>query len=444
MSFELLRQKAAVGSFRRSRNTISAAAKKAKRSRAKPRKRVDPVSYDGDNDGKITNPLTGADEIPWNRDTESPQEAIAKFFANRRGGATQGAKPTAAKPVATPNAPKDMPEWPRSDAGELVKVKDLDDATLSDMIDYWSDANSSLKSDAVKKLLGSMRRERTKRQTAADKRRQSAKDRKESYQQRFPDSWRGPRSESIHFDGASAEDRFRSEYISADIIDASNTYGEDAEGFDIVGEYRSDWDERYYFEQMPLFNTIEDAMQYLEDLEAKLYDGDDPNDPDFVEPVVNSVTGGESVVDSAPTPNVEGSVILNDAYDLFTQKWLDRRFNDNIEDNIREADWRMDELRQMMESLQEMYAGFYPDFESAYYMSANEYANWAVRSGYAENLTEGRQIHREIMEAWDEMYEEQEIITDMIDVIRSDKEQFVNQWNDRHNAGNPLFPSSYQ
>lgn len=439
-----MQEKAAVGSFRRSRNTIAAAAKKAKTSRAKPRKRVDPVSYDGDNDGKITNPLTGADEIPWNREAESPQEAIAKFFANRRTGA-QPKKPEP-KQTATqvPGAPKQMPAWPRTEGGELAKIKDLDDATLSNMIDFWSNNDSTKNNDAVKKLLGNMRRENTKRQAAAEKRRRDAKNQQEAFTPTYPDKWsgQGKEGQSLYAEGSTALDRFRSSYISADIVDGTDI-GEDG-GYAVVGEYRSDWDDGFYFDDGATFNSVEDAMSYLEQLETQLRDGDDPLDSEFAFPSTGAVTAGESVIDENPQPGIEGSAILNDAYDLFTQQWLDKRRNENIEDNIREADWRMDELRQMMESLQVMYAEFYPDFESAYYMSAGEYANWALRSGYVDSLSEGRQVHKEIMNAYDEMGEEQEIITDMIDTIRSDKEYFINQWNARHDGGNSLFPSSYQ
>jgi len=39
--------------------------------------------YDGDNDGFITNPLTGEDDIPWNKAKETAEEAIAKFFGGK-------------------------------------------------------------------------------------------------------------------------------------------------------------------------------------------------------------------------------------------------------------------------------------------------------------------------------------------------------------------------
>jgi len=47
------------------------------------RRVIDRPEYDGDNDGFITNPLTGRDEIPWNRATESAEEAIRKFFGGK-------------------------------------------------------------------------------------------------------------------------------------------------------------------------------------------------------------------------------------------------------------------------------------------------------------------------------------------------------------------------
>lgn len=47
------------------------------------RRVMDRPEYDGDNDGFITNPLTGRDEIPWNRATETAEEAIRKFFGGK-------------------------------------------------------------------------------------------------------------------------------------------------------------------------------------------------------------------------------------------------------------------------------------------------------------------------------------------------------------------------
>lgn len=63
--------------------------------------------YDGDNDGFITNPLTGQDDIPWNKATETAEEAIAKFFGGkvpeRRQTIGETAKP---KPDTMPAAPE--------------------------------------------------------------------------------------------------------------------------------------------------------------------------------------------------------------------------------------------------------------------------------------------------------------------------------------------------
>ena len=63
---------------------------------------MDRPSYDGDGDGFITNPVTGRDEIPWNKDRESPEEAIRRFFA----GGGRGLRPSK-QPKATPLSDKD-------------------------------------------------------------------------------------------------------------------------------------------------------------------------------------------------------------------------------------------------------------------------------------------------------------------------------------------------
>lgn len=46
------------------------------------RRMFERVAYDGDNDGFITNPFTGKDEIPWNKGKETREEAIDRFFRN--------------------------------------------------------------------------------------------------------------------------------------------------------------------------------------------------------------------------------------------------------------------------------------------------------------------------------------------------------------------------
>ena len=53
------------------------------------RRMFEEVAFDGDNDGFITNPFTGKDEIPWNKAEETREEAIERFFRdpkNRAGG----------------------------------------------------------------------------------------------------------------------------------------------------------------------------------------------------------------------------------------------------------------------------------------------------------------------------------------------------------------------
>lgn len=47
------------------------------------RRRIEKPKFDGDNDNMITNPLTGVDEIPWQKDRETPDEAIKRFFGGR-------------------------------------------------------------------------------------------------------------------------------------------------------------------------------------------------------------------------------------------------------------------------------------------------------------------------------------------------------------------------
>ena len=47
------------------------------------RRRLEKPKFDGDNDNFITNPLTGVDDIPWQKDRETPDEAIKRFFGGR-------------------------------------------------------------------------------------------------------------------------------------------------------------------------------------------------------------------------------------------------------------------------------------------------------------------------------------------------------------------------
>jgi HK97 family phage prohead protease len=106
----------------------------------------DKPAYDGDNDGFITNPLTGRDEIPWNKDTESPEEAINKFF--RRGGATRKrgltGKPIEARPKQRQQAkPKAKPLSDKERGVEALAG--FDKIKLGDTLpDNWDDPTKKL------------------------------------------------------------------------------------------------------------------------------------------------------------------------------------------------------------------------------------------------------------------------------------------------------------
>lgn len=112
--------------FRRGRRAISGGGGGG-RGLGRVRRMGDKPSYDGDNDGFITNPLTGRDEIPWSKDRETPEEAISRFFSGKKpqSGLGQAIGQMADKPSKRPQKLREVIARKPPRTERLSPVSDL-------------------------------------------------------------------------------------------------------------------------------------------------------------------------------------------------------------------------------------------------------------------------------------------------------------------------------
>jgi hypothetical protein len=122
---------------------------------------------------------------------------------------------------------------------------------------------------------------------------------------------------------------------------------------------------------------------------------------------------------------------LDDARELFAQKWLDRRRTDNLAENIDWAEDRITELEAMLDRLNDEYLNNFPGFEDGYYMNAAEYARKAVDEGWVDSIAEGLLLHEELMDAWDQFNADQIEIEGMIQSINIDAQNMRKQFDKR-------------
>lgn len=434
-----------MASGRRAVGKIRSSVTPGGRKRNLPKKRVDPVSYDGDDDGKITNPLTGADEIPWNRESETPDEAIARFFGGSQPRRSvqdiASSRPTSSQPAqgteSTINSAT-APKWPTQDDGTFKPVGKLSDTELSKLLADWEKLGGDSSRDDVKKLLANLRRESTMR---ANKTKPASDEQLAEIESVLPNyipregAWGGPSRESFFFEGSRAEERMRTPYINADIVDARDV-GYDEDGYIVVGEYYDGFGGESLIED-DVHASIEDAMKYLEDYNDLLEDGNDPYDPEWVGPEINQITNGVAERLDIDEPNTSETIAY--VQEMMREKWFDRRRIDNIDNNIDLARDRLSELSLAEQSVTEEYYATYPEFGSAFYMNENDYARMLLRNGQVETLAEGREIHRAAMDAWDQMAEDLDALGQMRSRVQSDLDGFIQTAQGRAERGDPNF-----
>ena len=171
---------------------------------------------------------------------------------------------------------------------------------------------------------------------------------------------------------------------------------------------------------------------------------DDPVPDEALREAVNSGRTWQVPVPNKPAKDADGPLgakershnympaALDDARAVFAEKWLDRRYTDNLYENIEWADDRIQELESMVDKLNDQYVNNFPGFEDAYYMNPTEYARQAVDKGWVESISEGLLLHEEIMDAWDQFNSDQVEIENMIGRINLDKKQMVDRIEKRN------------
>ena len=250
------------------------------------------------------------------------------------------------------------------------------------------------------------------------------------------------------------------------IVEASDFGGTDGK-FMIEGQYRRWNDEAGYIDDVsPEFDSIEDARRWIEQFDDALEAGEDPEDPDFAWPddptpsvedqtALNEGRSWKVRVPNKPAKGKNGSLgrkerahnfiasALDDARALFAQKWLDRRKNSNIDQNIEFADDRLNELQVLANKLDNQFSNNFPGFEEGYYMNPVDYARMAVDQGWVDTIAEGMLLHEELLDAWDQHDADLEEIGNMMDEIQKERQKFVDQFNTRYEEGNPDFPEYF-
>jgi HK97 family phage prohead protease len=251
------------------------------------------------------------------------------------------------------------------------------------------------------------------------------------------------------------------------IVDADQ-FGGTPGKFVIDGSYRyDDLGNPDYFDDGIEFDTVEQAREWIEQFDDAFQDGDFypadegfewPDDPVSNEEIQQASQSGELWkvrVPNKPARDKSGplgekershnfiSSVLDDARALFAQKWIDRRKNQNIQENIEFADDRISELQIMRSKLERSYGLNFPGMEEAYSMSPTDFARYALEQGWVESIAEGLTYHSELNDAWDQYGADQEEIDNMINSINRERQKFIDKYNERWESGNPDFPEQY-
>jgi hypothetical protein len=293
--------------------------------------------------------------------------------------------------------------------------------------------------------------------------------------------WKGGRDESYFDTGKEAFDRWRTDNLKVDIVQSDD----DPDKFALVGhiydpatgEWVSDFWDGYGGEQGN-FDSVEDAMKYIEDLEDLLddpatedfdvYDADFPWPEENVisknmpqedgpsgkdwktpvgtnEPSRSGKTRGKLLGTRSRTHNYIPEALTN-ARDWFKDRWNDRRTNANLGDRISFAKDRRLELARLNEQLfkeWEDYFGGFDVMEKAWYSSADFFAKWALENNLVDSRSEGITRHEEIMDGWDQLGADQQELAEMLDGIDNEIDRLKKQWDDKHSRNVPGFEETF-
>ena len=262
-------------------------------------------------------------------------------------------------------------------------------------------------------------------------------------------------------------ERWRSDYIVADIMDDPDNPGKFTIGGRIWDWANDQWDEYFFSDTADEFESIEDAQKYIEDLDGLLEDGFDISDPDQPFPDIDQISRSLPDVDkptgkSWKVPNRDNEPAkgrirkrlfgnrershnfipqnLEEARRLFTDKWNGRRRNEDMKDRIDYFEDQITELRalhdRMWDEWEMQLGGVMND---AWAMDAVDFAKMARDQGMVDTIQEGLTLHEEIMDAWDQVAADQEEIGMMISELVESRQRVIKQWNDKNSRGVPGF-----
>lgn len=295
----------------------------------------------------------------------------------------------------------------------------------------------------------------------------------DKFKQWFPSQlWKGaPRGKGKFTYASNQEtyDRFRSDYLVVDVMDSAETPGKYTINGAVYDGGMQGWDEYFFSDSDLEFDTIEDAMKWVEDFEERLIDADDQGlDLSDVElPEMNTISGNMpkpagqpwkvrvSGNEPAKAKRGKGKLLgsrerthnflpqaLQSAREEYSLKWDGRRRNIDLEDRITHAEDQAKELRslndQMWDEWHDMFGGG-DVMNQAWNMDTEEFARWAVKSGQVDTIAEGLTLHEEIMDAWDQIADDQDEIGNMLGELNDEIARLKDQWNTKNDMGIPGF-----
>lgn len=353
--------------------------------------------------------------------------------------------------------------WPKDQNNRVKEVADLSDEELSAALKYWQGVPASEKTaPGIRNLVNALEREDAQRKAGTS---QNAQPMSMLDRVKRAVNWKGWSKGAPS--GAKAVDYGKGDYGRYWVVDADQAGGTPGK-YVIEGQYSYDYlGNVEYFDGWPEFDTPEEAMEWAEKFEQAFDDGNIfPEDPDFEWPddptpsvedqtALNEGRSWKVRVPNKPAKGKNGSLgrkerahnfiasALDDARALFAQKWLDRRKNRNIDQNIEFADDRLNELQVLANKLDNQFSNNFPGFEEGYYMNPVDYARMAVDQGWVDTIAEGMLLHEELLDAWDQHDADLEEIGNMMDEIQKERQKFVDQFNTRYEGGNPDFPEYF-
>lgn len=293
--------------------------------------------------------------------------------------------------------------------------------------------------------------------------------------------WKGGRDESYFDPSKEAFDRWRTDNMKVDIVQSDD----DPDKFALVGhlynpatgEWVPDFWDGYGGEQGN-FDSVEDAMKYIEDLDDLLddpatedfdvYDADFPwpeknviskNMPEEDGPSGNDWKTPLGPNDPARSGKTRGKLLgqrsrthnlipesLIEAREWFKERWNDRRTNANLGDRISFAKDRRIELHELNDKIfreWEYHFGGEDVMNKAWHSSADFFAKWARENNIVDSRAEGITLHEEIMDGWDQLGADQQELAEMLSVIEDEIDRLKKQWNDKHARSVPGFEESF-